>query len=257
MSRQGSRPSSPTQQKPKYCITRRSTATVRPPKMMLLRNPSLLTLVLSLAWTQRATSTPTTFQPHVFDLVAREGTQGSTASQDSNSSSTTDASNTTSSPRMSNLSPIGLGDGSGTGQPVAADNFIKVASNKRYLVDASDKPYYLTGLNYWACLNLAADDDYGGNQTRFLTEMDQMAAVGVNHLRIMASSEGSPTPQKFRMLPALMPAPYQWDEKIFVGLDRCVAEAGKRGMRLTMTLANTWQWSGGEWQKPSKIQRGY
>lgn len=63
--------------------------------------------------------------------------------------------------------------------------------------------------------------------------------------RIMSSSEGAPTIQPFRMYPPLMPAPDKWDEKIFVGLDRCIAEAGKRGMRLTMSLNNEWHWSGG------------
>ncbi|KAH7106924.1 glycoside hydrolase [Auriculariales sp. MPI-PUGE-AT-0066] len=103
----------------------------------------------------------------------------------------------------------------------------------------------MVGMNYWSCMNLAADEDAGGNYTRFIEEMDQMASRGVNHLRIMAASEGAPTIQPFRMYPALMSAPEVWDEKIFVGLDRCVEEARKRGMRLTMTLNNMWHWSGG------------
>lgn len=44
---------------------------------------------------------------------------------------------------------------------------------------------------------------------------------------------------------ALQPAPGVWNEDIFVGLDRCIAEMAKRGMRATMTVANEWQWSGG------------
>ena len=63
--------------------------------------------------------------------------------------------------------------------------------------------------------------------------------------RIMAASEGAPEVQPYRMYPPLMPEPEKWDEKIFVGLDRCVEEARKRGMRLTMTLNNEWHWSGG------------
>lgn len=105
--------------------------------------------------------------------------------------------------------------------------------------------HYLTGLNYWSCMNLAADGSVGGNYSRLVTELDQMAAKGVNHLRIMASSEGSPTPQPFRMNPPLMQAPGQYNEEIFVGLDFCLAEMTKRGMRATMTLNNEWQWSGG------------
>ncbi|CAI6335021.1 unnamed protein product [Periconia digitata] len=105
--------------------------------------------------------------------------------------------------------------------------------------------HYLTGLNYWACLNLAAPESQGGNYSRLVTELDQMAAKGVNHLRVMASSEGAPTPQPFRMDPPLMKAPGEYNEEVFQGLDICLDEMSKRGMRATMTLNNEWQWSGG------------
>lgn len=94
-------------------------------------------------------------------------------------------------------------------------------------------------------MNLAADKSQGGNYSRLVTELDQMAAKGVNHLRIMASSEGAPTPQPFRMNPALMQSPGQYNEKVFQGLDICLDEMSQRGMRATMTLADEWQWSGG------------
>ncbi|KAF2639978.1 glycoside hydrolase [Massarina eburnea CBS 473.64] len=105
--------------------------------------------------------------------------------------------------------------------------------------------HYITGLNYWSCMNLAANASQGGNYSRLVTELDQMAAKGVNHLRIMASSEGAPTPQPFRMNPPLMDAPGLYNEEVFQGLDRCLDEMSKRGMRATMTLNNEWQWSGG------------
>jgi mannan endo-1,4-beta-mannosidase len=94
-------------------------------------------------------------------------------------------------------------------------------------------------------MNLAADASAGGNYSRLVTELDQMAAKGINHLRIMAASEGAPTPQPFRMRPALMESPGEYNEKIFKGLDICLDEMSKRGMRATMTLNNEWQWSGG------------
>jgi mannan endo-1,4-beta-mannosidase len=72
-----------------------------------------------------------------------------------------------------------------------------------------------------------------------------MAAKGINHLRIMAASEGSPTPQPFRMNPPLLESPGKYNEDVFKGLDICLAEMSKRGMRATMTLNNEWQWSGG------------
>ena len=105
--------------------------------------------------------------------------------------------------------------------------------------------HYVTGMNYWACMNLAADESVGGNYSRLTTELDQMAAKGVNHLRIMASSEGAPTPQPFRMNPPLMQEPGNYNEVVFAGLDRCLDEMSKRGMRATMTLNDEWQWSGG------------
>lgn len=94
-------------------------------------------------------------------------------------------------------------------------------------------------------MNLAAGRSAGGNYSRLVTELDQMAAKGINHLRIMASSEGAPTPQPFRMNPPLLQEPGKYNEDIFAGLDICLAEMSKRGMRATMTLGDEWQWSGG------------
>ncbi|KAK6004863.1 hypothetical protein QM012_007642 [Aureobasidium pullulans] len=129
-----------------------------------------------------------------------------------------------------------------TSYSIAADDFVS-ADGSRFR--DRQGTVYLTGMNYWSCMNLAADDHVGGNYSRFITELDQMQAHGINHLRIMASSEGAPTWQPFRMYPALQVAPGAYNEAIFVGLDRCLSEMGKRGMRATMTLANEWQWSGG------------
>lgn len=132
--------------------------------------------------------------------------------------------------------------GYGSDNGIADDDYISVSGLRLH---SNAGTYYSTGMNYWACMNLAADDSAGGNHSRFLTELDQMAAHGINHLRIMAGSEGNPTPQPFRMRPALQEAPGEYNEDVFVGLDRCLAEMSKRGMRATMTLNNQWQWSGG------------
>lgn len=90
-------------------------------------------------------------------------------------------------------------------------------------------------------MNLAGGPSIGGNYSRLVTELDQMAAVGINHLRIMAASEGAPTTQPFRMNPPLLNAPGDYNEDVFQGLDICLAEMSKRGMRATMTLGNEWQ----------------
>lgn len=94
-------------------------------------------------------------------------------------------------------------------------------------------------------MNLAANASAGGNHSRFETELQQLKDAGVNMLRIMASSEGAPTIQPARMYPALMSAPYEWNEDIFVGLDRCMAKIQDLGMTAILDLANTWEWSGG------------
>ncbi|KAF2731332.1 glycoside hydrolase [Polyplosphaeria fusca] len=125
---------------------------------------------------------------------------------------------------------------------IADDDFVYVSGLR--LKDAHGL-HYITGLNYWACMNLATPASLGGNLTRLTTELDQMAAHGVNHLRIMAASEGAPTPQPFRMNPPLLDSPGKYNEEVFAGLDRCLDEMGKRGIRATMTLGNEWQWSGG------------
>lgn len=103
----------------------------------------------------------------------------------------------------------------------------------------------LKGINFWSCMNLAADDEVGGDLKRLQTELDRLQDVGVNVLRIMGATEGASSWQPFRLYPALQPGPGRWDERMFVGLDRCIAEAGRRGMRLIMVMGNTWQWSGG------------
>lgn len=143
--------------------------------------------------------------------------------------------------RTTALPQANYGDGY-AGEVIEAGDYIKVDGLR---LQSNNGTYYSTGMNYWACMNLAADESVGGNHSRFITELDQMAAKGINHLRIMASSEGNPTPQPFRMAPALQQSPGEYNEDVFVGLDRCLAEMSKRGMRATMTLNNQWQWSGG------------
>ena len=33
-------------------------------------------------------------------------------------------------------------------------------------------------MNYWACMNLGASEEAGGNRSRLITELDQMTAKG-------------------------------------------------------------------------------
>lgn len=95
-------------------------------------------------------------------------------------------------------------------------------------------------MNHEPCRNLAADDSAGGNHSRFEEEMQQMADLGVNTVRIMAASEGAPTIQPYRMYPALMESPYSWNEDIFVGLDRCLAKMSELGQKAIMSGSSSW-----------------
>ena len=60
----------------------------------------------------------------------------------------------------------------------------------------------------------------------------------------MAASEG-PNTEPYRMVPALMVSPGDYDESVLDGLDFFLAEVGKREMKAVMVLNNYWQWSGG------------
>ncbi|KAG1078184.1 hypothetical protein G6F42_024387 [Rhizopus arrhizus] len=68
--------------------------------------------------------------------------------------------------------------------------------------------------------------------------------MGVNNVRIMASSEG-PDDQPYRMRPSLQPNLGEYNENIFQGLDYLLDAISKRNMTAVMTLSNFWHWSGG------------
>ncbi|KAI8062085.1 glycoside hydrolase superfamily [Gongronella butleri] len=102
--------------------------------------------------------------------------------------------------------------------------------------------YTVHGANYWHGLNLGSTQ--GGNRARLDEELDQLAALGVNHLRIMAASEG-PDEESQRMRPSLMSSPGEYNETIFQGLDYLLDAMEKREMTATMVLGNFWHWSGG------------
>ncbi|KAI8351816.1 glycoside hydrolase superfamily [Choanephora cucurbitarum] len=93
-------------------------------------------------------------------------------------------------------------------------------------------------------MNLGASEENGGDRARLCQELDQMKAMGVNNLRVMASSEG-PDDQPYRMRPSLQPSPGIYNQAIFEGLDYLLDQMGQRNMTAVMTLNNFWQWSGG------------
>jgi mannan endo-1,4-beta-mannosidase len=68
--------------------------------------------------------------------------------------------------------------------------------------------------------------------------------MGVNNLRIMASSEG-PDGEPFRARPALRNSPTEYNEDLLDGLDYFMVESAKRGFSVVLCLNNMWHWSGG------------
>lgn len=110
--------------------------------------------------------------------------------------------------------------------------FVKVKGS-RFSLD--NKPYTIKGANYWQGMNLGARKTHGGDRYRLLKELDQMKKMGVNNLRVMASSEG-PDDQPYRMRPSLQPAPGKYNEAIFEGLDFLLSEMDKRNMTAVSKL---------------------
>ncbi|MEN6559931.1 MAG: mannanase [Acidobacteriota bacterium] len=122
----------------------------------------------------------------------------------------------------------------------ASAAFVTVKDGKFML---SGRPFYFVGANFWQGMNLAVDGP-SGDRPRLLRELDRLRDLGVTNLRVMASSEG-PNTEPYRMVPALMTSPGEYDGSVLDGLDFLLAEMGKRGQRAVMVLNNFWQWSGG------------
>jgi len=95
------------------------------------------------------------------------------------------------------------------------------------------------GINFWQAPWIAFTDP-----ERLARELDQLAAVGVRDLRILAGGEG-PDDAGGRVTPALRPAPEEWNDRVFEGLELTLRALEERGMSAILTLGNFWSWSGG------------
>jgi mannan endo-1,4-beta-mannosidase len=105
------------------------------------------------------------------------------------------------------------------------------------------QPYYFVGTNFWQGMNLGVEGPEG-DRALLIAELDRLQQMGVTNLRVMAASEG-PNTEPYRMVPALMVAPGEYDKRVLDGLDFFLSEIGKRDMKAVMVLNNYWQWSGG------------
>src|SRR4051812_43828413 len=104
------------------------------------------------------------------------------------------------------------------------------------------KPYRFAGANIWYGAYLGANTDYG-DRDRLRRELDTLQSIGVTNLRLLASSETSPL--KNAVKPSFRNRGTVYNPALLDGLDYCLAEMGKRGMKAVLYLTNFWEWSGG------------
>ncbi|CAM0137410.1 hypothetical protein VKS41_003230 [Umbelopsis sp. WA50703] len=124
---------------------------------------------------------------------------------------------------------------------MTGQEFVKVQGTQLF---RDGKPYKVVGTNFWHGMNMGAIEEWGGDRKRLDAELDELKSLGINMLRIMASSEGVGD-EPFRMKPCLMTAPGVYNEEIFCGLDYFLDALSKRGFTAIVTLNNQWHWSGG------------
>jgi mannan endo-1,4-beta-mannosidase len=104
------------------------------------------------------------------------------------------------------------------------------------------KPYRIAGTNMWYAAYLGADAPIG-NRDRLKRELDRLAALGINNVRMLGSSEYSPLKNSVR--PTFRNRTRHFNSALLNGLDHALAEIGKRGMTAVIYVTNFWEWSGG------------
>lgn len=122
-----------------------------------------------------------------------------------------------------------------------ADSGFYTVSDGQFVKD--ETPCYYIGTNFWYGPLLAADgpsSDIG----RLCAELDSLKALGMTNLRVLAGGDG-PAGVPTRIEPTLQTGAGEYDEAVFKGLDRFLAELGKRNMTAVLYLNNAWEWSGG------------
>lgn len=120
-----------------------------------------------------------------------------------------------------------------------SQNFVSVDEGKFVL---KNKEYVYVGANYWQGMNLGAPKS--GDRNRLIRELDEMQALGIKNLRIVAATEADDD-MRYAITPALQVAPGVYNNDLWKGLDFLLSEMGKRNMKAVMVLGNFWTWSGG------------
>ena len=144
---------------------------------------------------------------------------------------------------------------SGVNLSFAADKTEKNDKANFFTIDGihlsfKGKPYYVVGSNMWYGGYLGSSGKVG-DRTRLIKELDNLKAIGINNLRVLAVSEKSELNSAVH--PATTNGFGQHDEELLAGLDFLIAEMAKRDMSIVIYLNNFWQWSGGMTQYMSWI----
>ena len=95
----------------------------------------------------------------------------------------------------------------------------------------------------WYAAYLGADAPIG-NRDRLKRELDRLAALGINNVRILGIVRILAA-QEFRPPDVSRPHQPLTTRRCCAGLDHALAEMGKRGMTAVIYLTNFWEWSGG------------
>ncbi|MCC6749666.1 MAG: cellulase family glycosylhydrolase [Deltaproteobacteria bacterium] len=102
-----------------------------------------------------------------------------------------------------------------------------------------ERPFYFVGANLNVMHQVEA-------RQRYAATISAAAADGLTVGRVWALGEGLPEDPDWKARDYLFrTGPTGWREEAFVQLDRVVAEAGKKGLRLVVTLSNRWSDYGG------------
>lgn len=108
---------------------------------------------------------------------------------------------------------------------------------------SSDYPSHYLGTNFWYGAILASEGQ-GGDIQRLENELDILKDAGLTNLRILVGGDG-PDGIPTRVSPTLQKEPGVYNDTIFRGLDRLLAELAEREMKAVLYLNNSWEWSGG------------
>lgn len=123
---------------------------------------------------------------------------------------------------------------------IPESKFVKV-ENGHFIKNG--KPYYYIGANFWYGAILASEG-LGGDTLRLARELDFLKEAGVENLRVLVGSDGERGVNS-KVEPTLQVSPGVYNDTILKGLDRFLAELGKRDMNAVLYLNNSWEWSGG------------